>query len=56
MAIFMGVFPGVFLKPMEPAVRRTVESVVGSGRPANADAAPTSPPKTTRSAVVAEVR
>ncbi len=27
MAIFMGVFPNVFLKPMEPAVRRIVERV-----------------------------
>ena len=35
-AIFMGVMPGVFLKPMEPAVRRTVEHVVGTGAPANA--------------------
>jgi NADH-quinone oxidoreductase subunit M len=26
-AVFMGVLPGVFLKPMEPAVRRTVEHV-----------------------------
>src|ERR1041384_988251 len=40
MAIFMGVMPGVFLKPMEPAVKRTVESIVGSGRPANALAQP----------------
>jgi NADH-quinone oxidoreductase subunit M len=29
MAIFMGVVPGLFLRPMEPAVRRTVERVVG---------------------------
>jgi NADH-quinone oxidoreductase subunit M len=36
LAIFMGVVPGVFLKPMEPAVRKTVELIVGSGRPANA--------------------
>jgi len=27
MAIFMGVAPGVFLKPMEPAVRKTIEHV-----------------------------
>jgi len=26
-AIFMGVVPGVFLKPMEPAVRRTIEHI-----------------------------
>jgi hypothetical protein len=41
---------------MEPAVRRTVESVVGSRRPANANAVPAPPPKTTQAAVVAEVR
>jgi NADH-quinone oxidoreductase subunit M len=29
MAIVMGVFPGVFLRPMEPAVKRTVERVTG---------------------------
>jgi hypothetical protein len=28
-AILMGVFPGVFLKPMEPSVRKTVERVTG---------------------------
>src|SRR5581483_3276321 len=39
-AIFMGVFPGVFLKPMEASVRRTVEHVVGaSPTPANAEKA-----------------
>ena len=53
MAIFMGVFPGVFLRPMEPAVKRTVESVVGSGRPANTRVDPV-PPK--KAVVVAEVR
>jgi len=35
-AIFMGVVPGVFLRPMEPAVRRMVERVVGSSTPVNA--------------------
>jgi NADH-quinone oxidoreductase subunit M len=30
MAIVMGVLPGVFLKPMEPAVRKTVERIVGT--------------------------
>ncbi|MDQ3068737.1 MAG: NADH-quinone oxidoreductase subunit M [Acidobacteriota bacterium] len=29
MAIFMGVFPNVFLKPMAPAVERVIELVVG---------------------------
>ncbi len=27
MAIFMGIFPSVFLRPMEPAVRKIVERV-----------------------------
>jgi len=36
MAIIMGVFPNVFLKPMEPAVRKTVEKIVGPSAPANA--------------------
>jgi NADH-quinone oxidoreductase subunit M len=39
MAVFMGVVPNVFLRPMEPAVRRAVEQVVGT-LPANAGAAP----------------
>jgi len=30
MSIFMGVVPGIFLKPMEPAVKRTVERIVGT--------------------------
>jgi NADH-quinone oxidoreductase subunit M len=43
MAIFMGVFPGVFLKPMEPSVRRVVEHTRGS-MPMNAsDRGPTVP-------------
>jgi NADH-quinone oxidoreductase subunit M len=29
MAIVMGVFPGIFLRPMEPAVKRTVDLVTG---------------------------
>jgi hypothetical protein len=36
----MGVLPGLFLQPMEPAVRKTVQSVVGTNAPANAQAAP----------------
>jgi NADH-quinone oxidoreductase subunit M len=37
MAIFMGVVPGVFLAPMEPAVRKVVEQIVPPAtRPANA--------------------
>ena len=38
MAIVMGVVPGVFLKPMEPAVRKTVEQIVRQPAPANAPA------------------
>jgi NADH-quinone oxidoreductase subunit M len=30
MAIFMGVFPQVFLRPMEPSVRKTIQQVVGA--------------------------
>ncbi len=43
MAIFMGVVPGVFLRPMEPAVRKTVQAVVGLRVPANTEAAPLPP-------------
>jgi NADH-quinone oxidoreductase subunit M len=34
-AIFMGVFPGVFLRPMEASVKRTIEHIVPT-RPTNA--------------------
>lgn len=37
MCIWMGVTPGVFLKPMEPAVRRVVELVRGANAPVNAE-------------------
>jgi NADH-quinone oxidoreductase subunit M len=30
LAIFMGVFPGVFIRPMEPSVNRVIDRVVGS--------------------------
>jgi hypothetical protein len=43
MAIFMGVLPGLFLKPMEPAVKKTVAAVVRSGGPANTGIAPAGP-------------
>jgi NADH-quinone oxidoreductase subunit M len=36
MTIFMGVVPGVFLKPMEPAVRKTLQQIVGTNAPINA--------------------
>jgi NADH-quinone oxidoreductase subunit M len=42
-AIFMGVLPGVFLTPMEPSVRKTVEHVVGTNGPVNASIAPLAP-------------
>jgi hypothetical protein len=29
MAILMGVLPGIFLRPMEPAVTRVIERVTG---------------------------
>jgi len=40
MAIVMGVVPGVFLRPMEAAVTKTVQSIVGSPGPVNANARP----------------
>jgi NADH-quinone oxidoreductase subunit M len=42
MAIFMGVFPGIFLKPMEPSVARIIERVNGAqpARVANQPAPP----------------
>jgi NADH-quinone oxidoreductase subunit M len=47
MAVVMGVVPNLFLRPMEPAVRRTVEQIVGAPAPVNAGVAvpvPTSLP------------
>jgi NADH-quinone oxidoreductase subunit M len=41
-AILMGVLPGLFLKPMEPAVRKTIEQVVGK-RSMNAGVAASEP-------------
>ena len=38
MAIFMGVAPGFFLKPMEPAIRKTIAQIIPSTAPANAGA------------------
>jgi NADH-quinone oxidoreductase subunit M len=38
-AILMGVFPGILLRPMEPAVNRVIERVTGS-QPARVDARP----------------
>jgi NADH-quinone oxidoreductase subunit M len=38
-AILMGVLPGLFLRPMEPAVRAAVQGIVGTASPVNAAAA-----------------
>jgi NADH-quinone oxidoreductase subunit M len=43
MAIVMGVVPGAFLRPMEPAVRKTVQAIVGAQVPANTAARPPAP-------------
>ena len=43
MAILMGVAPGLFLKPMAPAVQRTVQSIVGTNAPVNTEAKPSPP-------------
>ena len=40
MAILMGVVPGWFLTPMEPSVRKTVQTVVRTVNPVNTDAQP----------------
>jgi NADH-quinone oxidoreductase subunit M len=50
MAIFMGVVPGVFLKPMEPAVRRLVEHVAGTAAPLNGKVTPPQNPKNLQNA------
>ncbi len=39
MAVVMGVVPGLFLRPMEPAVARTIVEIVGTPGPVNAGAA-----------------
>jgi NADH-quinone oxidoreductase subunit M len=36
-AIGMGVLPGVFLKPMEPAVKKTLQEIVTTSRPVNTE-------------------
>ena len=57
MAVVMGVVPGLFLRPMEPAVRKTVEMIVPSRATANTDAAPiVSPDRALADAVAATVR
>jgi hypothetical protein len=49
MAILMGVAPNLFLKPMEPAVRRAIEQIVGTPGPLNA-AVPGTVPRTVTAA------
>ena len=44
MAVVMGVVPGVFLAPMEPAVRRTIQHVIGAP-PIVAGAVPAAAPQ-----------
>jgi len=53
MCVVMGVVPGAFLKPMEPAVRKTVEHIVGGQQPANALTAPQPAPDPAAAAVSA---
>jgi NADH-quinone oxidoreductase subunit M len=40
MAIVMGVFPGVFLRPMEPSVKRTIERITGRSYAESRDVRP----------------
>ncbi len=49
-AIIMGVAPNVFLKPMEPAVRRVVEHIRGTSLPMNAGNATRPPAPASREA------
>jgi NADH-quinone oxidoreductase subunit M len=42
MAVFMGVLPNIFLRPMEPAVHRVIERVTGR-QPATVEAPPPAP-------------
>ena len=43
MAIFMGVLPGLFLRPMEPSVNRVIERVTGRSRRRCTATAPATP-------------
>jgi hypothetical protein len=52
-ALFMGIVPGVFLKPIEPAVRRTLSEIVVTASPLNAAAPPTAVPHASLAAVPA---
>jgi NADH-quinone oxidoreductase subunit M len=51
MAIFMGVFPSVFLRPMEPSVARIIERVNGS-QPARVANQPESPARAVGAALL----
>jgi NADH-quinone oxidoreductase subunit M len=46
LAIFMGVFPGIFLRPMEPSVNRLIERVTAS-QPARVEHRPAATPAST---------
>ena len=52
-AIFMGLLPGVFLRPMEPSVRKTVERVTGRSYAETAPAGTRDPRSSTRASVAA---
>jgi len=57
LAIVMGVVPSLFLRPMEPAVKKNVQSVVGAQTSGNAKAAPAdSPGQVAVDAAVARVK
>jgi NADH:ubiquinone oxidoreductase subunit 4 (subunit M) len=57
LAIVMGVVPSLFLRPMEPAVKKNVQSVVGVQTSGNAKAAPAdSPGQVAVDAAVARVK
>ncbi len=54
LAIFMGVVPGVFLRPMEASVRKTVDRIVATPEPQNA--ARHAPPGAVATAAAAGLR
>jgi NADH-quinone oxidoreductase subunit M len=56
MAVFMGVVPGVFLQPMEPAVRKTIQQVIGAGSANAREQAPGAGPRDPARAVPALAR
>jgi NADH:ubiquinone oxidoreductase subunit 4 (subunit M) len=50
MCIFMGIFPNVFLHPMEASVRKVVDQVHGVSAVASASSAPRPVPRAQRAA------